>query len=130
MGTGPPLFIRVTFQDHKTLLAFHEQSYLPNHCLLSNKKGHATLILRAIVILGFFITIIWLYVQHNVKQTFVVLENRARENFPEHNESMKRIWKARKVETRLGIQSPALILLTYVVPGLVALVWIFLLFFL
>ena len=39
MVADPPLYIIVTFQAHKTLLAFHEQSYLQNHCLLSNKKG-------------------------------------------------------------------------------------------
>src|SRR5690348_11837258 len=88
------------------------------------------LILRPIVILGFLITIIWLYVQHNVKQIFLVLDDRARENFPEHNQSVKRIRKVRKVESRLGIQAPALILLTYIVPGLVALVLVFLLFLL
>lgn len=97
---------------------------------LYSKTSPSLLILRAIVILGFLISLIWLYVQHNVKQIFLVLDDRARENFPEHNENMKRIWKVRKVESRLGIQSPALILLTYVVPSLVALVWIFLLFFL
>ncbi len=97
---------------------------------LYSKIGLSILILRAIVILGFCITVVWLYIQHNIKQIFFVLDNRARDNFPEHKESMKRIQKVRKVESRLGIEAPATILLTYVVPGLVALAWILLLFFL
>ena len=97
---------------------------------LYSKTHQSILVLRAIVFLGFCITVVWLYIQHNSKQSFVVIENRAKDNFPEHNESINEILNVRKVEKRLGIKWPALILLTYVVPSLVTLVWIFLLFFL
>ncbi len=96
---------------------------------LYSKTDQSILVLRAIVFLGFCITVVWLYIQHNSKQSFVVIENRAKDNFPEHNESINEIRKVRKVEERLGIRWPALILLTYVVPSLVTVVWIFLLFF-
>ena len=97
---------------------------------LYSRTGQSTLVLKVIVLLGFCITVVWVYVQHNVKQIFVVLDRRVIESFPEHKESVKRILELRKAESKLGIKWPALILLTYVVPGLVALVWIFLLFFL
>ena len=97
---------------------------------LYTRPGQSILVLKAIVILGFCITVVWLYVQHNIKQIFVVLDKRAYDFFPEYEENIDTFLSIRKVESKMGIQSPALILLTYVVPVLVALVWFFLLFFL
>ena len=96
---------------------------------LYSKTHQSILVLRAIVFLGFCITVVWFYLQHNSKQSFVVIENRTCNNFPEHQESIDEIRKVRKVEGKLRIRWPALILLTYVVPSLVTVVWIFLLFF-
>ena len=79
--------------------------------------------------LGVLITHIWLYVQHNIKQVFVIIETRTYNNLPEHKETLDRIFSVRRVESRLGIRSPALLLLTYFVPILILLVWIFLLLF-
>ncbi len=58
---------------------------------LYSKTSQSILVLRAIVFLGFCITVVWLYIQHNSKQSFVVMENRAKVNFPEHNESINRL---------------------------------------
>jgi hypothetical protein len=84
-------------------------------------------VLKVLVVTGLLITLIWLYVQHNVRQIFLVLENRALESFPEHRETVSRILRMRRVENRLRIRTPALLLMTYVAPTLVALVWIALL---
>jgi hypothetical protein len=86
-------------------------------------------VLTILIGLGMFITLIWLYVQHNIKQIFVVLETRTYNNLPEHKESLDRIYSVRRIESRLGLRRPALMLLTYVVPILILLVWIFLLLF-
>jgi len=77
---------------------------------LYSKTGLSILILRAIVILGFCITVVWFYIHHTVKQVFVIMENRAKDNFPEHKETIDRILSTRKVETGLGIKWSALIL--------------------
>jgi hypothetical protein len=97
---------------------------------LYSKTGQSTLALRVIIVLGFCITLVWLYVQHNVKQLLFILHERACANFPEFKESMKRMLSKRKVVRKLGTDNPATLLLTYGVPVLVALVWVFLLFFL
>jgi hypothetical protein len=124
LHVGNQLYSRLTF-----FLIF-ESVLLGVVGALYSKTSQSALVLKVIVILGFCITVVWLYIQHNIKQSFVVMENRAKENFPEHKESINEIRKVRKVESRLGIEAPATILLTYVIPSLVALVWIFLLFFL
>jgi hypothetical protein len=97
---------------------------------LSSKTGPSTLALKGIILLGFCITLVWLYVQHNIKQSLLILQDRACANFPEFQESMNRMLSMRKVVGKLGTDNPATVLLTYVVPVLVALVWVFLLFFL
>jgi hypothetical protein len=74
-----------------------------------------------------------------------MLDKRAYDNFPEHQVSVNSISGItydkspqqkgsgdsisgiRRVESRLGIRTPALMLLTYVVPILILLVWICLL---
>jgi hypothetical protein len=86
--------------------------------------------LNFFVLLGFCISIVWLYVQHNVKQLLFVLHDRARDNFPEFNKSMRSMLSKRRAVGRLGTENPATMFLTYGVPCLVALVWICLLFFL
>ena len=94
-------------------------------------------VLTILIVLGVFITLIWFYVQHNIKQVLVILDRRASDNFPEHKESMNRIVSARRVVSRLtktknrplGMKAPALLLITYFVPILILLVWMFLLLF-
>lgn len=94
---------------------------------LYNKADASRIVLIILIVLGGLITLIWLYVQHNMKQIFVVLDKRVYDNFPEHKESVDRILSIRRVESRLGMRTPALMLLTYVVPILILLVWISLL---
>src|SRR5436309_11856761 len=84
-------------------------------------------VLTILIVLGMLITLIWLYIQHNIKQIFVLIETRTYKNLPEHKETLDRIFSVRRVESRLGLRRPALMLLTYVVPILILLVWIFLL---
>ncbi len=99
--------------------------------LYTNKPGPPRPLLTILILLGMFITLIWLYVQHNIKQVLEILDTRARESFPEHEETMKRIVSGRKVVSRLTkeMKGPALQLITYVVPILILLVWIILLLF-
>src|SRR5947209_6603916 len=51
------------------------------------------------------------------------------DTLPEHKETIDRIMQARRLEKRLGIKTktPALLLLTYVLPILILLIWLFLL---
>ena len=94
-------------------------------------------VLTILIVLGVFITLIWSYVQHNIKQVLDILDTRACDHFPEHKESMNRIVSARRVVSRLtktknrplGMKAPALLLITYCVPILILLVWMFLLLF-
>ena len=87
-----------------------------------------------VAVLGLLITLIGLYLQHNMKQIFDVISNRTLDSndFPEHKEIIDRIRSKRKMESKLGIKikSPALMLLTYFLPMLVILLWISLLAFL
>jgi hypothetical protein len=87
-------------------------------------------LLIILIVLGMLITLIWLYAQHNVKQVFVILDRRTYDNFPEHRETIKRIYRARRWESRLGIRAPVLWLLTYPIPILILLIWISLLLYL
>ena len=82
-----------------------------------------------LVVLGALITLIWLYIQHNIKLIFVLLDRRTYDTLPEHKETIDRIMQARRLEKRLGIKTktPALLLLTYVLPILILLIWLFLL---
>jgi hypothetical protein len=97
--------------------------------VLYTKPDPPRYVLTILIVLGMFITLIWLFVQHNIKQIFVLLETRTYNNLPEHQETQDRIFSVRRVESRLGLRRPALMLLTYVVPILILLVWIFLLLF-
>jgi hypothetical protein len=97
--------------------------------ILSNNLHSARNVLIVLIVLGVLITLIWLYVQHNTKQIFVILDRRTYDNLPEHKETIDRMMNARRMEKRLGIKTrtPVLLLLTYVVPILILLVWVFLL---
>jgi len=94
---------------------------------LSNNPDSGRNVLIVLIILGVLITLIWLYVQHNTKQIFVILDRRTYDNLPEHKETIDRIMNARRMEKRVGIKTrtPVLLLLTYVVPILILLVWVF-----
>jgi hypothetical protein len=87
-------------------------------------------LLTILIVLGMLITLIWLYAQYNVKQVYAILDHRTYDNFPEHRETIKRIYRARKWESRLGIRAPVLLLLTYPIPILILLIWISLLLYL
>ncbi len=94
---------------------------------LYGKPNSAMLVLRVIVVLGLSITIIWMLVQARHKLMFDAISEEVAERMPEYVVTWKRInerlgWFLRSV--------PAIFLLTYIVPLLVALVWICLLFFL
>jgi len=105
--------------------------------LSTNKPEPPRPLLTILIVLGMFITLTWLYVQHNIKQSLEILETRACDNFPEHNVTIYRIVSGRKVVSRLtktknrplGMRGPALQLITYVVPILILLVWIVFLLF-
>ena len=115
------LFSRLTvFLTYETIL-------LAVFGALYSKTGQATLVLKVIVILGFCTTGVWFYIQDRNKHVYDVLEKRAYDNLPEYKVSRDLFGKGR---WPLRVQSPSIVLLTYFVPGLVALVWIFLLFFL
>jgi hypothetical protein len=101
--------------------------------ILYNKRDSPKSVLIIIIALGVVITLIWLYLQHNMKQIFDVVDKRIlySGNFLEHKKTVDRIRSIRRMESKLGIktETPALTLLTYVLPVLVTLLWIFLLIF-
>jgi hypothetical protein len=51
--------------------------------VLYNTTNLPTFVLKVIVLLGFCLSLVWLYVQHNVKQLLLVLHARACDKFPE-----------------------------------------------
>ena len=126
----PRLHIENLLYSRLTFFLIFESVLLGVVGTLYSKTSQSTLVLKVIVLLGFCITVVWVYVQHNVKQLLYILHNRACDNFPEFQKSMDSMLRKRRVVGRLGTENPATILLTYVIPSLVALVWIFLLFFL
>jgi hypothetical protein len=100
---------------------------------LYDKSDSPRTVLMMIIVLGVLTALIGLYLQHNMKQIFVVVDKRIlySGNFPEFKETVDRIRSIRRMESILGIRTktPALMLLTYVLPILVTLLWILLLIF-
>ena len=123
------LHIENQLYSRMTVFLTYETILLAVVGTLSNNPDSGRNVLLVLIVLGVFITLIWLYVQHNTKQIFVILDRRTYDNLPEHKETIDRIMKARRMEKRLGIKTrtPVLLLLTYVVPILILLVWVFLL---
>ena len=123
------LHIENQLYSRMTVFLAYETILLAVVGTLSNNPDSGRNVLIVLIVLGVLITFIWLYVQHNTKQIFVILDRRTYDNLPEHKETIDRIMKARRMEKRLGIKTrtPVLLLLTYVVPILILLVWVFLL---
>ncbi len=123
------LHIENQLYSRMTVFLTYETILLAVVGILSNNLHSARNVLIVLIVLGVLITLIWLYVQHNTKQIFVILDRRTYDNLPEHKETIDRIMNARRMEKRLGIKTrtPVLLLLTYVVPILILLVWVFLL---
>jgi hypothetical protein len=101
--------------------------------ILYDKPDSPRIVLMMFIGLGILTALIGLYLQHNMKQIFVVVDERILDsgNFPEFKETVDRIRSIRRMERILGIttKTPALMLLTYVLPILVTLLWILLLIF-
>ena len=123
------LHIENQLYSRMTVFLTYETILLAVVGILSNNLHSARNVLIVLIVLGVLITLIWLYVQHNTKQIFVILDRRTYDNLPEHKETIDRMMNARRMEKRLGIKTrtPVLLLLTYVVPILILLVWVFLL---
>ena len=123
------LHIENQLYSRMTVFLTYETILLAVVGTLSNNPDSGRNVLIVLIILGVLITLIWLYVQHNTKQIFVILDRRTYDNLPEHKETIDRMMNARSMEKRLGIKTrtPVLLLLTYVVPILILLVWVFLL---
>ncbi len=118
------LYIRLTvFLTYETIL-------LAVVGTLQNNLNSAKSVVLVLIVLGMLVTLIWLYIQHNTQQIFVILDRRTYDNLPEHKETIDRMMRARRLERRLGVRTrtPVLLLLTYVLPILILLIWIFLLF--
>ncbi len=99
--------------------------------IVYSKPGLSLLVVKAIVFLGLCITIIWYYLQERVKQVFDAVHKRALDNLPEYQNTENAIHKERWPLRRLSTyHTPSIPILTYVIPVLFALLWIFLLLFL
>lgn len=121
------LHIETLFYNRLNFFLVFESVLLGVVGALYSKPNPANPVLKVIVILGFCITVIWIFVQARHKRILDVLSTRTTELMPEFRESWRKI-KERMDWIRYNV--PALFLLTYIVPTMVALVWIFLLFFL
>lgn len=121
------LEIENLFFSRLTVFLTYETILLAVFGALYSKTDQSTPVLKVIVILGFCITGVWLYIQDRQKQVYDVLDKRAYDNLPEYKVSRDLFGKGR---WPLRVQTPTIVLLTYFVPGLIALVWIFFLFFL
>ena len=121
------LFIESQIYGRANLFLIIETVLLAVVGTLYSKTGPSILVLKVIGFLGFCLTIIWAYVQDRVKHVFYVINKRCLDNLPEYKVSIDEFGKGR---WPFRISAPVVPLLTYVVPGLLALVWIFLLFFL
>ncbi len=89
---------------------------------LSSKTTSVNLILITIICLGFFLTVLWGYTQIREKFLFEVVEKRLAEELPEYEETFRR-----QEMGRWPFRST--FVLTYGVPGLIAIVWILLFVF-
>ncbi|HYU72044.1 MAG TPA: hypothetical protein VEL31_05145 [Ktedonobacteraceae bacterium] len=127
---GYRLHVENQLYSRLTVFLTYETILLAVVGTLYNNPNSARNVLIVLVVLGVLITLIWLYVRHNVKQVFVILDFRTYDTLPEHKETVDKILNARKWESKLGIRTPALSLLTYAIPILILLVWLFLLLFL
>ena len=88
---------------------------------LYSKTNQAMLMLKVIVILGLCITLVWAYVQAKHKYFLDAINAQCREIMPEYRATVE-YWKKTKwpLSTRW--------LLAYVIPTLIAFVWIILIF--
>jgi len=91
--------------------------------LLYSKPNSSELVLKLIVLLGFSLTVIWGYVQARQKYLLDDLKEQVKAVVPEYRMTLER----RKL-SRWPVSS--VWLLTYIVPALVALVWLVFLIFL
>ncbi len=84
---------------------------------LYSKSLSTNPMLITVICLGFFLTILWGYTQIREKFLFEVVEKRLEEEVPEYKETLRRQelgrWPFRSTP-----------ILTYGVPGLIAIVWI------
>jgi hypothetical protein len=84
---------------------------------LYSKSASAKPILITIICLGFFLTVLWGYIQAREKFLFEGVEKRLKEVAPEYGEIV-----FRREQMRWPLHSTPL--LTYGVPALIALVWV------
>lgn len=91
--------------------------------VLYSRPNPIILVPKVISILGFCITVIWIYVQARHKHILNVVGTRAKEMMPDVRITLERI-------DQVKWPISATWLLAYVVPLLIVTVWIFLLFFL
>jgi hypothetical protein len=80
-------------------------------------------LLRVIIILGLSLTVIWGYAQARQKYIIEDLRAKMREVAPEYKATLER-------RNKVTWPIPSMWLLTYLVPALVAIVWIVFLFYL
>jgi hypothetical protein len=94
---------------------------------LYSKNGPPIFILKIISILGLLLTFLWLFAQFRHKQSVDTLVNRAKECLPEYRVTMRKMEEERG---GLRYSSRPLWLTTYIVPLLIAMMWVILLLFL
>ena len=84
---------------------------------LYSKSASAKPVLITIICLGFFLTVLWGYIQAREKYLFEGVEKRLEEVAPEYRETLRR-----REQRRWPLRSTPL--LTYGVPAMITAVWI------
>ena len=92
--------------------------------ILFTRPNPPILILRVIVFLGLSITLVWGYIQARHKYILDYLNIICRRSIPEYNDYLEGIAQGKWPPVS------SMWLLTYIIPCLVVLIWLFFLFFL
>lgn len=110
------------FDNRMNFFLIFESVLLGVVTALYSKNSSTNPVLITVICLGFFLTILWGYIQIREKFLFEVVENRLSEELPEYQETLRR-----QSMGRWPLHST--FVLTYGVPGLIAVVWIILFVF-
>jgi hypothetical protein len=126
------LHVETQIYTRMTLFLVIETLLLATVGTFDSKPAPSLLVVKAIDILGLCITIIWFLLGHRVKQVFEVVDEQA-QHLPVYEEFLDTLKKTKPAILPLRLfrgHAPSIAILTYVIPALFALLWIFLLFFL
>jgi hypothetical protein len=111
------MYAQSRFDGHLNFFLIFESVLLGVVGMLSSKSASTNLLLLIIICLGFLLTVLWGYTQAREKFLFEIAQKRLLEGDPVYRETFQR-----RLQTKWPARDTPL--LAYLVPGLVATVWI------